>query len=131
MLVRIACTPRLLVTEVHKALRDSSVEVRGSARNSNLASADFSQKDALAVFDMSQPAAKKRLYVLDFKSTQVTAHYAAHGRHNGPNARAVKFKGFQKDFDMAPFGPQDRSFRSEGIIIGGLWTGMTELFMQT
>jgi hypothetical protein len=53
---------------------------------------------------MSQPAAKKRLYVLDFKSTQVTADYASHGRHNGPNARAVKFKWSQKDFDMVPLG---------------------------
>ena len=65
----------------------------------------FSKKDALAVFDISQPSAKKRFYVLDFKSGQVTAHYAAHGRDNGPNARAVKFKGFQTDLDMVPLGP--------------------------
>jgi hypothetical protein len=31
----------------------------------------FPQKDALAVFDISQPSAKKRFYVLDFKSGQV------------------------------------------------------------
>jgi hypothetical protein len=73
----------------------------------------FSKKDALAVFDISQPSANKRFYVLDFKSGQksgqtsgqVTAHYAAHGRANGPNARAVKFKGFQTDLDMVPLGP--------------------------
>jgi len=65
----------------------------------------FPKKDALAVFDISQPSANKRLYVLDFKSGQVTAHYAAHGRDNGPNARAVKFKGFQTDLDMVPLGP--------------------------
>jgi hypothetical protein len=65
----------------------------------------FRKKDALAVFDISQPSANKRFYVLDFKSGQVTAHYAAHGRDNGPNARAIKFKGFQKDLDMVPLGP--------------------------
>ena len=68
----------------------------------------FSKKDALAVFDISQPSANKRFYVLDFKSGQsgqVTAHYAAHGRANGPNAKAVKFKGFQTDLDMVPLGP--------------------------
>jgi hypothetical protein len=65
----------------------------------------FAKKDALAVFDISQPSAKKRFYVLDFKSGRVTAHYAAHGRDNGPNARAVKFRGFQTDLDMVPLGP--------------------------
>ncbi len=66
----------------------------------------FPKKDALAVFDISQPSAKKRFYVLDFKSGQVTAHYAAHGRRdNGPQARAIKFKGFQTDLDMVPIGP--------------------------
>jgi hypothetical protein len=65
----------------------------------------FPKKDALAVFDISQPSANKRLYLLDFKSGEATAHYAAHGRANGPNAKAVKFKGFQKDLDMVPLGP--------------------------
>ena len=65
----------------------------------------FPKKDALAVFDISQPSAKKRFYVFDFTSGQVTAHYAAHGRHNGANARATKFKGFQTDLDMVPLGP--------------------------
>ena len=65
----------------------------------------FPKKDALAVFDMSQPSAKKRFYLLDFKSGQVTAHYAAHGKDNGPTARASKFKGFQTDLDMVPLGP--------------------------
>ena len=65
----------------------------------------FSKKDLLAVFDISQPSANKRFYVFDFKSGQVTAHYAAHGRDNGPNARATKFKGFQTDLDMVPLGP--------------------------
>jgi hypothetical protein len=65
----------------------------------------FTKKDVLAVFDISQPSANKRLYLLDFKSGQVTAHYAAHGRDNGPNAKATKFKGFQTDLDMVPLGP--------------------------
>ena len=65
----------------------------------------FPKKDVLAVFDISQPSAKKRFYVLDFKSGQVTAHYAAHGRDNGPQAKAIKFKGFQTDLDMVPLGP--------------------------
>jgi hypothetical protein len=65
----------------------------------------FTKKDALAVFDISQPSSNKRFYVLDIKSGQVTAHYAAHGMHNGPNGRAIKFGGFQKDLDMVPLGP--------------------------
>ena len=59
----------------------------------------FPKKDVLAVFDISQPSTK------NFTSGQVTAHYAAHGRHNGPNAKANKFKGFQTDLDMVPLGP--------------------------
>jgi len=72
----------------------------------------FSKKDVLAVFDISQPSANKRFYLLDFKSGQATPHYAAHGRTNGPNAKAVKFKGFQKDLDMVPLGPL-KTARSE------------------
>ncbi|MEA2926730.1 MAG: hypothetical protein QOD25_3852 [Alphaproteobacteria bacterium] len=65
----------------------------------------FPKKEVLAVFDISQPSANKRFYVLDFTSGQVTAHFAAHGRTNGPSARATKFKGFQRDLDMVPLGP--------------------------
>ena len=65
----------------------------------------FTKKDALAVFDISQPSANKRFYFFDFKSGRVTAHYAAHGRDNGPNAKATKFKGFQTHLDMVPLGP--------------------------
>ncbi len=65
----------------------------------------FTKQDVLAVFDISQPSAKKRFYVVDSKSGQVTAHYAAHGRDNGPHGRATKFAGFQKDLDMVPLGP--------------------------
>jgi hypothetical protein len=72
----------------------------------------FTKKDALAVFDISQPSANKRFYLLDFKSGKASAHYAAHGRTNGPNAQAVKFKGFQKDLDMVPLGPL-KTARSE------------------
>lgn len=65
----------------------------------------FDKKDVLAVFDISKPSKEKRFYVLDFKSGQVTAHYAAHGKHNGPREKATKFKGFQTDLDMVPLGP--------------------------
>ena len=72
----------------------------------------FTNKDALAVFDISQPSANKKFYIFDFKSGQVTAHFAAHGRDNGPNARATRFKGFQTHLDMVPLGPLKTS-RSE------------------
>src|SRR6185437_10617089 len=49
----------------------------------------FPKKDALAVFDISQPSANKRFYLLDFKSGEGTAYYASHGRSNGPNAQAT------------------------------------------
>jgi hypothetical protein len=65
----------------------------------------FPKKDAFAVFDISQPSANKRFYLLDLKSGEATAYYAAHGRSNGPNAQATKFKGFQRDLDMTPLGP--------------------------
>src|SRR4029434_9090749 len=65
----------------------------------------FPRKDVLAVFDISQPSANKRVYVLDFTSGQVTAHFASHGRTNGPNVKATKFKGFQRDLNMVPLGP--------------------------
>src|SRR5580693_3220898 len=60
----------------------------------------FTKKDVLAVFDISQPSTEKRLYVLDFASGKVSAYYAAHGRDNGPNVKADKFKDFQKHLDM-------------------------------
>ena len=47
----------------------------------------FPKKDALALFDISQPSANKRFYLLDFKSGEATAHYAAHGRANGIGPR--------------------------------------------
>src|SRR6516164_3183596 len=65
----------------------------------------FPKKDALAVFDISQPSAKKRFYVLDFKSGQVTAHYAAHGRDNGPQAKAVKFKASRRIWTWCHWAP--------------------------
>ena len=75
----------------------------------------FAKKDALAVFDISQPSANKRFYLIDLESGEVTAYYAAHGRSNGPNAKAVKFKGFQKRFRYdAVRSSQDSAFRSHG-----------------
>ena len=65
----------------------------------------FDKKDVLAVFDISKPSKEKRFFVLDLKSGRATAHYAAHGKHNGPREKATKFKGFQTDLDMVPLGP--------------------------
>ena len=90
----------------------------------------FTNKDALAVFDISQPSANKRFYILDFKSGQVTAHYAAHGRDNGPNARATRFKGFQTHLDMVPLGPLKTSHSEVWITTRRLWTGTMVLFME-
>src|SRR5262249_38678338 len=64
----------------------------------------FAKKDALAVFDISQPSANKRFYLLDFKSGEVTAYYAAHGRSNGPTAKAVKVKCLQRYSNKTPLG---------------------------
>ncbi len=65
----------------------------------------FSKKTRSALFDISEPSANKRFNLLDFTSGQVTAHFAAHGKSNGPHARAIKFKGFQRDPNMVPLGP--------------------------
>jgi hypothetical protein len=78
----------------------------------------FAKKDALAVFDISQPSANKRFYLLDFKSGEVTAHYAAHGRSNGPNVKAVKFQRLPKRFGYdAVRSAQDSAFRSHGPLV--------------
>ena len=91
----------------------------------------FPKKDALAVFDISQPSANKRFYLLDFKSGEVTAHFAAHGRSDGPNAKAVKFKGFQKDLDMVPLGPLKTAHSEVWITTRPSWTAMMARFTQT
>ena len=65
----------------------------------------FVKKNVLAIFDISKPSKEKRFYVVDFNSGQVTAHYAAHGRHNGPSAKATQFKGFQRELGYGAVGP--------------------------
>ena len=74
---------------------------------------------------------EETIYVLDFKSGEVTAHYAAHGKDNGPNARAVKFKGFQRDLDMVPLVRLRPLIPKSWITTRRLWTGTTEAFIQT
>jgi L,D-transpeptidase catalytic domain len=91
----------------------------------------FAKKDALAVFDISQPSANKRFYLLDFKSDGVTAYYAAHGRSNGPNAKAVKFKGFRRDLDMTPLGSLKTAHSEAWPITRPLSTGTTVRFIET
>src|SRR6185369_4500680 len=52
------------------------------------------KKDVFAVFDISQPSANKRFYILDFTSGQVTAHFAAHGKSNDPTREPTNSKAF-------------------------------------
>ena len=55
---------------------------------------EFSRKDVLAVFDISQPSGNRRFFYIHLKNDRTSAHYAAHGRSNGNNLRATKFRGF-------------------------------------
>ena len=66
---------------------------------------EFSRKDILAVFDISQPSGNRRFFLIDLKNNRTSAHYAAHGKSNGNNLRATKFRGFRSDHDMVPLGP--------------------------
>ena len=68
-------------------------------------SSEFTKKDVIAVFDISQSSSKKRFYVLDFAKGKASSYLAAHGRGNGDNSRAYKFSGFGSDFTMTPLGP--------------------------
>src|ERR1044072_6567030 len=55
---------------------------------------EFSRKDVLAVFDISQPSANRRSFLIDLENNKTVAHSAAHGKSNGNNLRATKFRGF-------------------------------------
>jgi len=72
---------------------------------------EFSRKDILAVFDISQPSGNRRFFLIDLKNNRTSAHYAAHGKSNGNNLRATKFRGFRSDHDMVPLGPLRGSSR--------------------
>ena len=106
---------------------------RDSARRKQQLQRTFSKKDVFAVFDISQPSANKRFYLLDFTSGQVTAHFAAHGKSNGPHARAIKFKGFQRDRTWSRWvrsRPCTRLARWR-TITGRSWTATTKPFIET
>jgi hypothetical protein len=62
---------------------------------------EFSRKDILAVFDISQPSGNRRFFIIDLKNNRTSAH----GKSNGNNLRATKFRGFRSDHDMVPLGP--------------------------
>lgn len=103
------------------------------------ASRSFPRKDAFALFDLSQPAKNKRLYVFDLKAGTVTAHYAAHGRGNGDNRRATRFRGFQSNHDMTPLGPlrtaasptdMDHYRRIADRYDGRSYDGLTTLWLE-
>src|SRR5262249_28868250 len=89
---------------------------------------EFSQKDILAFFDISHPSANRRFFLIDLKNNRTSAHYAAHGKSNGSNLRATKFRGFRSDHDMVPLGPlrtaaADASVTSHYRTIADKYTG--------
>ena len=51
------------------------------------------------------PIGNRRFFLIDLKNNRTSAHYAAHGKSNGNNLRATKFRGFRSDHDMVPLGP--------------------------
>lgn len=67
--------------------------------------ATYGRHDVFAVFDISQPAKNKRLYLIDLRAGKVSAYFVAHGRDNGDNFKATRFRGFQGNHNMTPLGP--------------------------
>ena len=68
------------------------------------------------------------VFLIDLKNDRTSAHYAAHGRSNGNNLRATKFRGFRSDHDMVPLGPlrtaaADASVTSHYRTIADKYTG--------
>lgn len=65
----------------------------------------YSKHDVLAVYDISQPGAKKRFYLIDLKAGTTTAYHVAHGKGNGAHAKATAFRGFNNPgSNMTPLG---------------------------
>jgi hypothetical protein len=73
----------------------------------------FSRRDIFGLFDLSQPSANKRFYVVDLRAKKITTHFVAHGKSNGDNFKATRFKGFQQDHSMTPLGPLRTAARIE------------------
>lgn len=76
-------------------------------------SSKFSRRDAFGLFDISQPSANKRFFLVDIRARKVTSHFVAHGKNNGDNFRAKRFRGFQSDHSMTPLGPLRTAARIE------------------
>jgi hypothetical protein len=95
---------------------------------------EFSRKDVLAVFDISQPSGNRRFFLIDLKNDKTTAHYAAHGKSNGSNLKATKFRGFRSDHDMVPLGPLRTAAADASVVshyrtisdkyTGQVWNGL-------
>ncbi|MGZ3692958.1 MAG: murein L,D-transpeptidase catalytic domain-containing protein [Bdellovibrionota bacterium] len=73
----------------------------------------FSRRDVFGLFDISQPSANKRFYVIDLRAHKIISHYVAHGKSNGDNFKATRFRGFQSDHSMTPLGPLRTAARIE------------------
>lgn len=101
---------------------------------------EFSRKDVLAIFDISQPSGNRRFFLIDLKNNRTSAHYAAHGKSNGNNLRATKFRGFRSDHDMVPLGPLRTAAAEDSITshyrtitdkyTGQIWNGLTSARLE-
>ena len=101
---------------------------------------EFSRKDILAVFDISQPSGNRRFFLIDLKNNRTIAHYAAHGKSNGSNLRATKFRGFRSDHDMVPLGPLRTAAVDASVVshyrtitdkyTGKIWNGLNSARLE-
>ena len=74
---------------------------------------NYSKKDVITVFDLSQTSNAKRFYMLDFKSGKTTSYHVSHGKGNGEHLRASRFKGFNNiGSEMTPLGALKATFTS-------------------
>ena len=75
----------------------------------------FAKKDALAVFDISQPSASKRFYLFDFKSGEVTALLCGAWKIQWTQCESRQIQRLPKRFRYdAVRSAQDSAFRSHG-----------------
>ena len=66
---------------------------------------EFSRRDVLAVFDISQPSGNKRFFLIDLKNDKTSAHYAAHVyKIAGVPEEAVL--SFERAMRLSPVDPQ-------------------------
>ncbi len=94
----------------------------------------YSKRDVLAVFDISQPGANKRYFLLDLKAGTTTSYHVAHGKGNGGHAKATAFRGFNTPgSNMTPLGALktgdggyalDHYTEVTDTVTGKSWTGL-------